>query len=88
MSSIIIQHFGAIKTCSTPIEIRKVTFFIGNQGSGKSTIAKLIATFMWIEKALVKESYNPEWFERNDTFKNLFLSYHRLESYLKENSYI
>ena len=88
MSSIIIQHFGAIKACSTFIEIRKVTFFIGNQGSGKSTIAKLIATFMWIEKALVKESYNPEWFERNDTFKNLFLSYHRLENYLKENSYI
>ena len=73
MSSIIIRHFGAIKACSTPIEIRKVTFFIGNQGSGKSTIAKLIATFMWIEKALVKEGYNPEWFERNDTFKNLFL---------------
>lgn len=26
--------------------------------------------------------------KKNDTFKNLFLSYHRLENYLKENSYI
>ena len=32
MSSIIIQHFGAIKECNTPIEIKKVTFFIGNLG--------------------------------------------------------
>ena len=88
MSNIIIRNFGAIKELSTPIEIKKVTFFIGNQGSGKSTVAKLIATFMWIEKALFKESYNPQWFEKNNTFRDLFLSYHRLENYLKENTYI
>ena len=58
MSSIIIQNFGAIKEHSAPVEIKKVTFFIGNQGSGKSTIAKLIATFMWIEKALVRGDSN------------------------------
>ena len=88
MSNIIIRNFGAIKEQSTPIEIKKVTFFIGNQGSGKSTVAKLIATFMWIEKALFKESYNPQWFEKNNTFRDLFLSYHHLENYLKENTYI
>ena len=88
MSNITIRNFGAIKEQSTPIEIKKVTFFIGNQGSGKSTVAKLIATFMWIEKALFKESYNPQWFEKNNTFRDLFLSYHRLENYLKENTYI
>ena len=88
MSNITIRNFGAIKEHSTPIEIKKITFFIGNQGSGKSTVAKLIATFMWIEKALFKESYNPQWFEKNNTFRDLFLSYHRLENYLKENTYI
>lgn len=88
MSNIIIRNFGAIKEQRAPIEIKKVTFFIGNQGSGKSTVAKLIATFMWIEKALFKESYNPQWFEKNNTFRDLFLSYHRLENYLKENTYI
>ena len=88
MSNITIRNFGAIKKHSAPIEIKKVTFFIGNQGSGKSTVAKLIATFMWIEKALFKESYNPQWFEKNNTFRDLFLSYHRLENYLKENTYI
>ena len=88
MSSIIIQHFGAIKKCNTPIEIKKVTFFIGNQGSGKSTIAKLIATFMWIEKALVRGDYNKKWFERKNRFKNTFLPYHRIENYLKKDTFI
>ena len=88
MSSIIIQHFGAIKMHNAPIEIKKVTFFIGNQGSGKSTVAKLIATFMWIEKALVRGDYDKKWFERKNRFKNTFLPYHRIENYLKENTFI
>ena len=88
MSNIIIRNFGAIKEHSTPIEIKKVTFFIGNQGSGKSTVAKLIATFMWIEKALVRGDYDKKWIERKNKFKNTFLPYHRIENYLKENTFI
>ena len=88
MSSIIIQNFGAIKEQRAPIEIKKVTFFIGNQGSGKSTIAKLIATFMWIEKALVRGDYDKKWIERKNKFKNTFLPYHRIENYLRENTFI
>lgn len=88
MSNIIIRNFGAIKEQRAPIEIKKVTFFIGNQGSGKSTVAKLIATFMWIEKALVRGDYDRKWFERKNRFKNTFLPYHRIENYLKENTFI
>ena len=88
MSNIIIRNFGAIKEQSAPIEIKKVTFFIGNQGSGKSTMAKLIATFMWIEKALVRGDYNKKWFERKNRFKNTFLPYHRIENYLKKDTFI
>ena len=88
MSNITIRNFGAIKEQSAPIEIKKVTFFIGNQGSGKSTVAKLIATFMWIEKALVRGDYDRKWFERKNRFKNTFLPYHRIENYLKENTFI
>jgi len=88
MSNITIRNFGAIKKHSDPIEIKKVTFFIGNQGSGKSTIAKLIATFMWIEKALVRGDYDKKWFRRKNRFKNTFLPYHRIENYLKENTFI
>ena len=88
MSSIIIKNFGAIKMHNAPIEIKKVTFFIGNQGSGKSTVAKLIATFMWIEKALVRGDYDKKWFERKNRFKNTFLPYHRIENYLKKDTFI
>ena len=88
MSSIIIENFGAIKMHNAPIEIKKVTFFIGNQGSGKSTVAKLIATFMWIEKALVRGDYDKKWFERKNRFKNTFLPYHRIENYLKNDTFI
>ena len=88
MSSIIIENFGAIKMHNAPIEIKKVTFFIGNQGSGKSTVAKLIATFMWIEKVLVRGDYDKKWFERKNRFKNTFLPYHRIENYLKNDTFI
>ena len=51
MSRIKIQDFGPIKKGCLEndgwIDLKKVTVFIGNQGSGKSTVAKLISTFIW-----------------------------------------
>lgn len=89
MSRIKIKNFGPIKNgCETNegwIDIKKVTCFIGNQGSGKSTVAKLISTFTWIEKALVRGDYNKKWFERKNKLKNQYLNYHRLENYFKVN---
>ena len=46
----------------------------GGPGSGKSTIAKLISTFTWIEKALVRGDYDKKWFERKNKLKNQFMS--------------
>jgi predicted ATPase len=90
MSKIKIKNFGPIKDGYTAndgwIDIKKVTVFIGNQGSGKSTVAKLISTFIWIEKALVRGDYNKKWFERKNKLKNHYLNYHRLENYFKTNS--
>jgi len=58
MSRIKIKNFGPIKEGYTDnngwLDINKVTVFIGNQGSGKSTVAKLISTFSWIEKAVYR----------------------------------
>lgn len=65
------------------IDFKRVTVFIGNQGSGKSTVAKLFSTFSWIEKALVRGDYPKKWFERKGKLKGQFLSYHRLEHYLE-----
>jgi predicted ATPase len=85
MSKIKIKNFGpVISGCIDDdgwIDIKKVTAFIGNQGSGKSTVAKLISTFTWMEKALVRGDYDKEWFEKKNIFRSQFLTYHRLEGY-------
>ena len=60
MSRIRIKNFGPIKEGFQEnngwVDIKKVTLFIGNQGSGKSTIAKLISTFTWLEKSLYNQN--------------------------------
>lgn len=83
MGKIKIKNFGPIKDGLGEdwIDIKKVTIFIGNQGSGKSTVAKLISTFTWIEKALTRGDYDIKHFERKNKFKNQYLSYHRIENY-------
>ncbi|GHV11204.1 hypothetical protein AGMMS49938_01480 [Fibrobacterales bacterium] len=91
MPKIKIENFGAIKNCD--IDIKKVTLFIGNQGTGKSTIAKLISTFMWIEKALVRGDITAKWLLSNNNkhkkaFENIFMKYHLMENYTKNNTKI
>jgi energy-coupling factor transporter ATP-binding protein EcfA2 len=90
MSKIKIKNFGPVKDGCLEndgwLDIKKVTVFVGNQGSGKSTVAKLISTFSWIEKALVRGDFDKKWFERSSRLKNPLLSYHRLENYFYPNT--
>jgi len=91
MSRIKIVKFGPVQNGVQDnngwLDIKKVTLFTGNQGSGKSTVAKLISTFSWIEKTLMIGSYNNKWFERKNKLKQL-LCYHRLENYLNSDTVI
>ena len=48
MRRLIIRHVGPIR--SIDIRLNKVNVFIGPQGSGKSTIAKIISFCTWMEK--------------------------------------
>ncbi|MGV8112691.1 MAG: ATP-binding protein [Lentimicrobium sp.] len=95
MSKIKIKNFGPIKDGLIEgngfIDIKKTTLFIGNQGSGKSTVAKLITTFLWIEKALTRGDYDKKWFTRKNKLRNQFLGYFRMENYFPvstEHTYI
>jgi len=85
MSKIKIKNFGPIKEGLLDndgwIDIKKVTVFIGNQGSGKSTVAKLISTFTWIEKALTRGDYEPKEFTSYSRFRKNYCSYHRIDNY-------
>jgi predicted ATPase len=85
MNKIRIKNFGPIREGYQGeggwMDVKKVTLFIGNQGSGKSVVAKLISTFSWIEKALTRGDYDKRYFERKNKLKNQYLTYHRLENY-------
>lgn len=84
LSKLRVKSFGPIRSDNN-IEINKLTIFIGDQGTGKSTLAKLISTFFWIEKSLVRGNINESWLKQR-SFKDTFLSYHRLENYLSSDS--
>jgi len=89
MSKIKIKYFGPIKGGYQEndgwIDIKKVTIFIGNQGSGKSTVAKLISTFMWLEKALIRGDMKAP-VSYHDFIE--LIKFHRLENYLQANTEI
>lgn len=88
MSKIRIKNFGPIKGGYQEndgwLDIKKVTVFIGEQGSGKSTIAKLISTFTWIEKALNRGDIQ---MDRGIDIINS-IDWQRLKNYLNDNSEI
>ena len=98
MSRIRIKHFGPIKeglketlsdgVINEWIDVKKVTVFIGNQASGKSTVAKLISTFTWLEKALYKQSVKKSDVTRKSKFKNYYCEYQNLKNYFKANTEI
>lgn len=60
MSKIKIKNFGPIREGFVDndgwMDVNKVTVLIGDQGSGKSTVAKLISVFSWIEKNIVRNT--------------------------------
>ena len=55
-----IKNFGPIKEIYKDeyLIINKVSVFIGEQGSGKSTIAKLFSTLSWLEKDFFRTPQN------------------------------
>lgn len=51
---IYVENFGPIiKSGNKPVEFKRCTIFIGDQGTGKSTIVKLYSTLIWLEKLII-----------------------------------
>lgn len=60
-----IRNYGPLGIGTTELDggsltVPKFTFFIGDQGSGKSTVAKLLSTLSWTEKAMVRKTIEPK----------------------------
>lgn len=92
MTSIKIKHFGPIVEGYTEndgfINIDKLMIFIGGQGSGKSTVVKLISTLSWLEKALFKETISIKDVSENGAFKDIWCEYQSIQNYFKKNSFV
>ncbi len=85
MSKIKVKNFGPIKNGFEEdngfIDIRKVTIFIGNQGTGKSSIAKLISTLVWLEKSLYRGEVTEKYATSYSRFRNVYCNYQNLKNY-------
>lgn len=90
MSKIKIKNFGPIRDGFVEndgwLDIKKVTIMIGDQGSGKSTVAKLISTLSWIEKDLFRSDGSTQRFRKQERIFKKYLEYHRIDNYLKNNT--
>ena len=82
-----VKSFGPVKDLD--IIFKKVTLFIGDQGTGKSCVAKLFSTFKWLEKVLSQKKYKLSYFEQYNRFKTMLCAYHRIDSFIDNgNPYI
>lgn len=66
------------------MNLKKYTLLVGDQGTGKSTVAKLISICSWLEKAFFRGDYDPDTFNAND-FKELY-SNQLLSDYFSQNT--
>ena len=90
MSKIRIRNFGPIREGFIDnngwMDVKKVTVMIGDQGSGKSTVAKLISVFSWIEKNVVRQSISIEQITTS-VFRNLCAA-QELYEYFRQDTFL
>lgn len=90
MCKIKVKYFGPIKEGFLDkdgwLDVNKVTVFIGDQASGKSTLAKLVSIFLWLEKSIVKQTLHVNDLN-TDIFKRLCLQ-QEIYEYFLPNTFI
>ena len=69
-----ISNFGPIKDAE--FDFKKVNILIGQQGTGKSCVLKIVAFCMWVEKVYLSEE-----FAEPDIVKKQFVKEHLLDFY-------
>lgn len=79
MNRIIIRNIGPIKNID--LDLNKINVFIGPQGSGKSTVAKIISFCSWLEKnnSVTEQACSEGLIAR-------LTSFHHMEGYFSQES--
>lgn len=83
MARLIIRNIGPIR--DVDIELNKVNVFIGEQSSGKSTIAKIVSFCSWLEKSVNKDEVL--FAQGKEAYRRLQY-YHHIQSYFTKDSVI
>ncbi len=87
MCTLKIKNIGPIKKIE--MAINKVTFLLGPQSSGKSTVAKVLCHCQWIEKRCYTNfEEESAKFIKDNNFVDGFVEYYRLDGYFSDDSYI
>ena len=85
MVKLYVESFGPIE--KVDIEINRLTVFVGNQGVGKSTVAKLYASLVWLDKAYRIGKMDSDKKLTKKAFSDL-LDFQQISSYLNEKTII
>ena len=87
MRKLIIKNVGPITQTAT-IEFKRFCILIGPQSNGKSTIAKILSTCLWLEKEACT-SLNDNIINDGEEFVSQVEDFHRMHNYIhRDSSYI
>lgn len=82
MEHIIIENVGPVR--EVDIDLGRINVFIGPQGSGKSTIAKIVSFCQWVEKDCVRRQGTGH--TDKAYVDDQLVKYHNIEGYLCKGS--
>ncbi len=85
MKHLKIKNLGPITQAN--IELKRINVIIGPQSSGKSCILKTACYCTWVEKR-IELAQSSKYFELNDNFIKEFVRFHKLDCYVKKDTYI
>lgn len=85
MKQLVIKNVGPIR--QVDIKLNRFNFFIGPQSSGKSTVAKILSSCMWLEKEVLT-TLNDKVLADGTAFVRLVESFHKIEGYFEDGSFV
>lgn len=85
MKQLVIKNVGPIR--QVDIKLNRFNFFIGPQSSGKSTVAKILSSCMWLEKEVLT-TLNDRVIADGAAFVRLVESFHKIEGYFGDSSFV
>lgn len=85
MKRLVIKNVGPIR--QVDIKLNRFNFFIGPQSSGKSTVAKILSSCMWLEKEVLT-TLNDKVIADGAAFVRLVEGFHKIEGYFGDGSFV